>query len=103
MVNTPETNKAVAKHARKAVRSHAAKARPRRRQGVQLKSWISPERELVSLDSAPDMDLAYVSVPPRAGSEFSAQQLPPGIEPYMIQDLIKRTYTALLKWNSSAK
>lgn len=110
VVNTPAQTQD--KHARKAIRSHATRAGRARRQAVQLRSWISPNRELGSLKLAipgeaptPESILS-VSSPRRFGSDFSGLQLPSGVEPYMIQDLVKCMHRLLvilpqlpLKWN----
>lgn len=83
------------KQARKAIRSHATKAGGARRQGANLRSWISPNRELGSLELAmynkapTTASTISISSPRRIGSEFSGLQLPPGIEPHMIQELLK--------------
>ncbi|KFY91349.1 hypothetical protein V498_05514 [Pseudogymnoascus sp. VKM F-4517 (FW-2822)] len=83
------------KHARKAVRSHATKAGGARQQGAKMRSWISPNRELGSLkldmsDKAPTpASTLSISSPRRIGSDFSGLQLPIGIEPHMIQELVK--------------
>jgi hypothetical protein len=100
------------KHARKAIRSHATRAGGARRQAVQLRSWISPNRELGSLklaifEEAPTPEsILSVSSPRRVGSDFSGLQLPSGVEPYMIQNLVKCLHSPPLilthlplKWN----
>lgn len=87
------------KHARKAIRSHATRAGVARRQAVQLRSWISPDRELGSLkkaipEEAPTLEsILSVPSPKRVGADFSGIQLPSGVEPYMIQDLVKCMHT----------
>lgn len=92
------------KRDRKAIRSHATKASVPRRQAVQLQSWISPDRGLGSLiltKAMPEEALTMQSVlsmlsPKRFGSDFSGLQLPSGVEPYMIQDLVQRKHNNLL-------
>jgi hypothetical protein len=83
------------KHDRKAIRSHATRASIVDRQTTQLRSWVSPDRELGSLKKAtleqaptPESILSVPS-PRRVGADFSGLQLPSGVEPYMIQDLIQ--------------
>lgn len=83
------------KHTRKAIRSHATRAGGARRQAVQLKSWLCPKRELgppklAILEKSPShVSILSVSSPRRVGSDFSGLQLPSGVEPHMIQDLVK--------------
>lgn len=90
------------KHARKAIRSHATRAGRARREAVQLQSWISPNRELGSLKlakfhEAPTPEsISTVSSPQRFGSYFSGLQLPPGVEPYMIHDILKCMHSSHL-------
>lgn len=50
VVSTPAQT--LDKHDRKAIRSHATRASVADRQTVQLRSWISPDRELGSLQKA---------------------------------------------------
>jgi hypothetical protein len=82
-------------HARKAIRSHATRAGGARRQAVQVRSWISPSRELRSLkraisEEAPIQEfILSVPNPRRVGGEISGLELPPGVEPCMIQELVK--------------
>ncbi|KAE9369325.1 hypothetical protein N431DRAFT_510886 [Stipitochalara longipes BDJ] len=86
------------KHDRKAIKSHATKrAHAARRQPVQLSSWLTPDRKLGSLKQATlteapaPITKSILSVPiqRRVGSDFSGLQLPSGVEPSMIQDLVK--------------
>lgn len=84
------------KHDRKIIRSHATKAGVASRESVQLRSWICPDRELGSLkkailEKAPVIPESTGSVlsPSRVGSDFSGLQLPSGVEPCMVQDLVK--------------
>jgi hypothetical protein len=100
VVSTPA--KTLDKHDRKAIRSHATRASVADRQTVQLRSWISPDRELRSLKKAileeaptPESILSVPS-PRRVGADFSGLQLPSGVEPYMIQDLVKCIHSPLL-------
>jgi hypothetical protein len=112
VVSTPAQTQDKHAHARKAIRSHATRAGRARRQAVQLRSWISPIRELGSLklgifEEAPTSEsILSVSSPRRVGSDFSGLQLPSGVEPYMIQDLVKCMHSPPLilthlplKWN----
>ncbi len=85
IVSTPAQT--LDKQDRKAIRSHATRAGVSRQQAVQLRSWISPERELGSLRNAES--ILSVPSPRHMGSDFSGLQLPPGFEPCMIQDLVK--------------
>ncbi|CZR53419.1 uncharacterized protein PAC_03297 [Phialocephala subalpina] len=96
IVSTPAQT--LDKHDRKAIRSHATRARATRprKHAVQLWSWISPNRELGSLrnaaaEEAPIQESMVANAPsPRQfGSHFSGLQLPSGVEPHMIQDLVK--------------
>lgn len=94
IVTTP--SRALEEHDRNAIRSHATKSQKADRQPVKLLSWISPGREIRSpektiSDSARSKVSLSSSVTSirRFGSDFSGLQLPPGVEPYMIQDLIK--------------
>ncbi|KUJ11890.1 uncharacterized protein LY89DRAFT_722304 [Mollisia scopiformis] len=94
VVSTPVQT--LAKRDRKAIRKHATKARvvhPRKKV-VRLWSWINPARELgsrnaVLTDDNPTPKSMSVPVPRLVGSYFSGLQLPPGVEPCMIQDLVK--------------
>jgi hypothetical protein len=70
------------------------KAQGKRRKAVQLRSWINPARSLglVKKESEwPEPPFLSIPSPKLVGGDFSALQLPPGIEPAMIQDLVKRT------------
>lgn len=69
------------------------RAQGKRRKAVQLRSWISPDRSLgrVTESKSPAPHFLSIPSPKRVGGDFSALQLPPGIEPAMIQDLVKRT------------
>ena len=87
------------KYDRKTIRGHATRARKGGRQILQLRSWISPDRELQALTTTKEA-AAFKSVlsapsPRRVGGDFSGLQLPSGVEPYMIQDLVKCTYSPL--------
>ncbi len=79
---------AVDQHDRRTIKSHATKSRKRQRPNSIIRSWISPGRELGSLKRVTAGEAT--GIPKRAGTDFSGLQLPSGIEPYMIQDLIKR-------------
>jgi hypothetical protein len=93
VVSTPAPT--LDKHDRKAIRSQATKASVAHRQASKLRSWISPNRELESpkraiLEKPPKPEsILSVPSPSRVGTFFSGIQLPPGVEPYMIQDLVK--------------
>lgn len=93
IVSTPA--KTLDKYDRKAIRSHATRTSVADRQTVQLRSWISPDHELGSfkkalLDQAPNLkSTSFLPSPRRLGGDFSGLQLPSGVEPYMIQDLVK--------------
>ena len=80
-------------HDRKAIRSQARRARVAGRQTSQLKSWICPDRELRTLRTANEesssKSVLSAPSPRRMGGDFSGLQLPSGIEPYMVQDLVK--------------
>lgn len=100
VVSTPAQT--LNKHDRKAIRSHATKAGVARRQAAPLRSWISPNRELGPLkraildeEPAPGSILSVPSPRP-VGTYLSGLQLPSGIEPYMIQDLVKCMHSPLL-------
>ena len=86
-------------HNRKAVRSQARRARVAGRQTSQLKSWICPDRELRALSAAREEPTSKSALstpsPRRIGGDFSGLQLPSGIEPYMVQDLVKCIYCPL--------
>ncbi|RDW58458.1 hypothetical protein BP5796_12388 [Coleophoma crateriformis] len=83
------------KHTRKAIQSHATRAGARRRPLIELRPWINPHRELEPLEKAISKDTraskstSSIPSPRLVGADFSGIQLPPGIEPYMIQDLVK--------------
>ncbi|RDW57465.1 hypothetical protein BP6252_13803 [Coleophoma cylindrospora] len=83
------------KHTRKAIQSHATRAGARRRPLIELRPWINPHRELEPLEKAISEDTrtskpdSSIPSPRLVGADFSGMQLPPGIEPYMIQDLVK--------------
>ncbi|KAL3417237.1 hypothetical protein PVAG01_11237 [Phlyctema vagabunda] len=79
IVSTPSEK--LDKHHRKTIRGHATRAGRPTRQAVKLSSWISPERRLDSTLNPPS--------PGQVGAAFSGLQLPPGVEPYMIQELVK--------------
>lgn len=76
---------------RRAIRSHATKAQGKRRKVVPPRSWISTDRGLGLAQESESTESPFLSIPKRVGGDFSALQLPPGIEPAMIQDLVKRT------------
>ena len=88
------------KHGRKAIRGHATRAGVRSRQSFQLRSWICPDRELGALTTAKQAptskSVLSAPSPKRVGGDFAGLQLPSGVEPYMIQDLVKCTYCPLL-------
>ena len=88
IVSTPAQT--LDKNDRKAIRSHATRAGVVPRQAPKLPSWISPDRELAVLEKSPSPE-AILSIPSlkRVGAAFSGLQLPSGVEPYMIQDLVK--------------
>jgi hypothetical protein len=77
---------------RRVVRSHTTRAHGKRRKTVQLRSWIDSDH---NDNTTKKSDPRSISVPgPRQiGGEFSALQLPLGIEPDMIQDLVQRKYS----------
>ena len=88
------------KQDRKAIRGHATRAGKAGRQSFQLGSWISPHRDLGALTTAKEVltsksELSAPS-PRRVGGDFCGLQLPSGVEPYMIQDLVKCMYSPLL-------
>lgn len=94
-------------NARKAIRSHATRAGVSRRQAVQVRSWISPSRELGSAkravcEEAPIQE-STLSVPNlrRVGGEISGLELPPGVEPCMIQELVKCMHNPFLSYPQS--
>lgn len=77
---------------RKAIKSHATRAQKRRRKPAELHSWINPDRRLSPADSEPSRRLApTVSAQclRLVGGDFSGLQLPIGVEPCMIQDLMR--------------
>ena len=82
---------AVDRHDRRLIKGHATRARKKQRRVSDMRSWISPDRELGSLKPA-NGDPA-TSIPKRAGSDFSGLQLPSGIEPWMIQELMIRKHS----------
>lgn len=88
------------KHDRKAIRGHATRARVAGRQIFPLRSWISPDRELGALSTTKEAPTSKSVVstpsPMRVGGDFAGLQLPSGVEPYMIQDLVKCIYCPLL-------
>lgn len=83
-------------HDRKAIRRHATRAGVKDRQRFHLRSWISPNRELGALGTAEGVTNSkpvwLAPSPRRVGGAFSGLQLPSGIEPDMIQDLVKCIY-----------
>ena len=81
---------AVDKPDRRFINAHATRARRRQRRRPEIRSWISPDRELESLKAVNAGQAT--SIPKRAGTDFSGLQLPSGIEPCMIQELIKRKH-----------
>jgi hypothetical protein len=98
VVSTPAHS--LDKHDHKAIRSHATRGvHLARRQSAQLSSWISPDRALGSLKKAiPEEALILGSIilvpsPRRVGSDLSGLQLPSGVEPYMVQELVKCMHT----------
>ena len=112
VVSTP--TRSLNKQDRKAIKSHAAKANPAEQQPAQLRSWISPDRVLGSfkralLEEVPrSVSMSTVPSPRRVGSDLSGLQLPPGVELYMVQDLVKCMRGPLLivsswplNWNDS--
>jgi hypothetical protein len=87
------TDSPVDKEDRRAIRSHTTKAQGKRRKNVKLQSWISPSSSLGTVKQLTSQKLSNLSgpIPDRVGGDFSALQLPLGIEPVMIQDLVQRT------------
>ncbi|KAK4948173.1 hypothetical protein LTR10_013228 [Elasticomyces elasticus] len=79
------------KENRRVVMSHASTTRwKRRKDATQLHSWIDPGRSLGFEDQKQKVtDYPTVSVPGLVGGNFSATQLPPGIEPSVIEDLVQ--------------
>ncbi|KAH8883130.1 hypothetical protein GQ53DRAFT_431214 [Thozetella sp. PMI_491] len=76
---------------RRAIKSHATRAQGKRRKGAQLRSWIDPDRKLdpAERDSeSPELPIALLG-PRRVGGDLSALQVPDGIEPAFLQDLLK--------------
>lgn len=73
------------------------RAQGKRRKTVQLQSWTRPDHSLglVKESESPEPPFLSIPSPKRVGGDFSALQLPPGIEPAMIQDLVKRTCSRL--------
>ncbi|TAQ83723.1 hypothetical protein B7494_g7953 [Chlorociboria aeruginascens] len=83
-------------HDRKAIRSHATRAGAPRRRPIKLPHpWICPDRnlgplkEVLSEEASTSQSILPLPVPRSVGAYFLGLQLPPGIEPYMIQDLVK--------------
>ncbi|KAK5213575.1 hypothetical protein LTR41_001154 [Exophiala xenobiotica] len=76
---------------RRAAVSHASRARWKQRKDRQMHSWIDPARVLKQpkTSEAPNPPTSALPSPRRVGGDFSATQLPSGIEPAMIQDLVK--------------
>ncbi|KAI1611401.1 hypothetical protein EDD36DRAFT_287556 [Exophiala viscosa] len=76
---------------RRVVMSHASTTRwKRRKDATQLHSWIDPRRRLDAEEQMPkSKDYPTVSIPGLVGGSFSATQLPPGIEPSVIEDLVQ--------------
>lgn len=83
---------AVDKHDRRLIKGHATRARKRQRRISNIRSWISPDRDLESLKAVNGGQAT--GIPKRAGTDFSGLQLPAGIEPCMIQELMKRKHDA---------
>lgn len=75
--NAPGKAATTAATDRKAIGSHVRKSRGRRHPNV--RSWINPARTIGGVN---------LCVAPPVGSAFSALQLPSGVEPSMIQDLV---------------
>ena len=94
---------AVDQHDRRLIKGHATKARKRQRRISNVRSWIAPDRELESMKAANGGQAT--TIPQRAGTDFSGLQLPSGIEPCMIQELMKCKHdsglTALIDWEMS--
>jgi len=106
ILSTPAQAQALDKDDRKAIRSHATRAGRAGQAGqktVQLRSWLSPDGELGSLEGArpeeaptPGSTLSVrLPSPRRVGAAFSGLQLPSGVEPYMVQDLVKCIHSPL--------
>ena len=85
------TDSPVDKEDRRAIRSHTTKAQGKRRKNVKLQSWISPSSSLGTVKPSQKLSNLSGPIPDRVGGDFSALQLPLGIEPVMIQDLVQRT------------
>ena len=79
------------KHDRKAIRGHARRAGAADRSAVHLGSWISSQPGLGAVAAVTESPS-----PRRVGGDFSGLELPSGIEPYMIQDLVKCIHIAHL-------
>jgi hypothetical protein len=92
VVSTPDS--ALSQEDRRSVRSHAQKVHGKRRKAIQLRSWISSEDDSGHVKTAnlTRPFLHSVTTLRRIDGDFSALQLPTGIEPAMIQELVKRTH-----------
>lgn len=96
IVTTP--SHALDKHDRRRIKGNATKKRQRIKQSPDFQSWISPNREFVQAKAA-RYDNAN-EIPRQAGTFFSGLELPPGIEPYTIQELTKGSLRFLFWPNS---
>ena len=83
----------------KAIRTHATRAGVAGRQRLQPRSWISRGREIGTHTTAQEATISNhvpaISSPKRVGGAFSGLQLPSGVEPYMIRDLVKCIHSPL--------
>jgi hypothetical protein len=92
VVNIPD--QASRPEQRKATRSHTTKAQWKQRKNRPLQSWVNPGQTIrrAKTNSERSGEGRLLHPMPRlkmVGGDFSATILPPGIEPAMIQDLVK--------------
>lgn len=78
---------------RRTARSHIAKAQ-KCKPAVALRSSIDPARKL-GLGARTRPKEHHIGVPSRVGSDFSALQLPQGVEPSMVGELVSRMKATL--------
>lgn len=85
IVTTP--TRGLDKHDRRRIKGNAIRSRVKQRDTSEFRSWISPSRELYLPKRS--WTARETGIPLRAGADFSGLRLPSGIEPYMIQRLVK--------------
>ena len=81
---------------RKLVRSHARRAQGKRRKAIQLQSWID-SKDKPGHVQIPDSQFSSSTIGlNRINGDFCTLQLPTGVEPSTIQELVKGTQHSLI-------